>query len=291
MMTTDLALLGRLGDQVVAAAALSHTVLFAAFTLGMGLMSAVAPLASQAFGARNPRFVRRSVRVGLWAAVLAGVPLTALQFWGEDILLALGQSPELGRTGRTLSLGPELVSHPGLDLHGAAQLHECGEPARAGAVDHARGHSDQRRSRLRSDLWRVRRAAARRAGCGSGNDSGQRVHVRGRDLDRLHAPPVQEVPRPRPLLALRLAALPAAPCHRSADLGLLSAGIRSVCCCGALDGQHLYQRHCCTSDRAADSGRSSTWCRSASPWPPLCVWARPLAAATAEPRDAPVSRP
>lgn len=94
MMTTDLALLGRLGDQVVAAAALSHTVLFAAFTLGMGLMSAVAPLASQAFGARNPRFVRRAVRVGLWAAVLAGVPLTALQFWGEDILLLLGQSPE-----------------------------------------------------------------------------------------------------------------------------------------------------------------------------------------------------
>ena len=97
MMTTDLALLGRLGDQVVAAAALSHTVLFAAFTLGMGLMSAVAPLASQAFGARNPRFVRRSVRVGLWAAVLAGVPLTALQFWGEEILLALGPGAGVGR--------------------------------------------------------------------------------------------------------------------------------------------------------------------------------------------------
>jgi MATE family multidrug resistance protein len=94
MMTTYLALLGRLGDQVVAAAALSHTVLFAAFTLGMGLMSAVAPLASQAFGARNPRFVRRAVRVGLWAAVLTGIPLTALQFWGEEILLLLGQSPE-----------------------------------------------------------------------------------------------------------------------------------------------------------------------------------------------------
>ena len=48
MMTTDLALLGRLGDQVVAAAALAHTVLFVAFVLGMGLVSAVAPLAAQA---------------------------------------------------------------------------------------------------------------------------------------------------------------------------------------------------------------------------------------------------
>jgi MATE family multidrug resistance protein len=94
MMTTDLALLGRLGDHVVAAAALAHTVLFIAFTLGMGLVSAVAPLASQAFGARKPRFVRRSVRVGLWATVMLGVPLTALQFWGEDILIALGQAPQ-----------------------------------------------------------------------------------------------------------------------------------------------------------------------------------------------------
>jgi MATE family multidrug resistance protein len=94
MMTTDLALLGRLGDHVVAGAALAHTVLFAAYTLGMGLMAAVAPLASQAFGARKPRLVRRSVRVGLWAALLAGVPLTALQLWGDDILLALGQPPE-----------------------------------------------------------------------------------------------------------------------------------------------------------------------------------------------------
>ena len=94
MMTTDLALLGRLGDHVVAAAALAHTVLFVAFTLGMGLVSAVAPLASQAFGARKPRFVRRSVRVGLWATLMAGAPLTALQFWGEDILLALGQAPQ-----------------------------------------------------------------------------------------------------------------------------------------------------------------------------------------------------
>lgn len=94
MMTTDLALLGRLGDNAVAAAALAHTVLFTAFVLGMGIVSAVAPLAAQAFGARQPRMVRRALRVGLWASVMLGVPLTVMQLFGEDILLALGQSEE-----------------------------------------------------------------------------------------------------------------------------------------------------------------------------------------------------
>ncbi len=93
MMTTDLALLGRLGDSVVAASALAHTVLFAAFVIGMGIVSAVSPLASQAVGARQPRMVRRALRVGLWAATLLGVPLSLSQLYGEELLLALGQSP------------------------------------------------------------------------------------------------------------------------------------------------------------------------------------------------------
>src|SRR5262245_43477609 len=93
MMTTDLVLIGRLGDEALAAAALAHTVLFAAFSLGMGLVAAVAPLAAQAFGARRPRMVRRALRVGLWATVILGVPTTLLQFRGEDILVALGQNP------------------------------------------------------------------------------------------------------------------------------------------------------------------------------------------------------
>jgi MATE family, multidrug efflux pump len=95
MMTTDLALIGRLGDKPLAAAALAHIVLFVGFVLGMGLMSAVAPLAAQAFGARKPRMVRRALRVGLWAAVLLGVPLNIMQLWGEDILRLTGQAPDL----------------------------------------------------------------------------------------------------------------------------------------------------------------------------------------------------
>src|ERR1700754_2309046 len=82
MMTTDLLLIGRLGDEAVAAAALAHTVFFISFTFGMGLVSAVAPLAAQAFGARNPRSVRRALRVGLWAALVISLPMMVVPLFG-----------------------------------------------------------------------------------------------------------------------------------------------------------------------------------------------------------------
>lgn len=112
MMTTDLALVGRLGSQAVAAASLAQIVLFGLFMIGMGIVSAVAPLAAQAFGAREPRMVRRALRVGLWVATLLGIPLTAVQMQGEAILLALGQQPETSKlaghylTGLAFSLLP-----------------------------------------------------------------------------------------------------------------------------------------------------------------------------------------
>jgi MATE family multidrug resistance protein len=105
MMTTDLALIGRLGDQAVAAAALAHTVYFISFTCGMGLVSAVAPLAAQAFGARDPRGVRRALRVGLWAAVATSLPIMAFPLYGEQILLTLGQAPATARLAQEYLLG------------------------------------------------------------------------------------------------------------------------------------------------------------------------------------------
>jgi MATE family multidrug resistance protein len=92
MMTTDLAFIGRLGGEALAAAALAGTVYFMAFTVGMGLMSAVAPLAAQAYGAGNARQVRRALRSGLWAGLLIALPIMAFPLRGEQILLGLGQA-------------------------------------------------------------------------------------------------------------------------------------------------------------------------------------------------------
>lgn len=105
MMTTDLALVGRLGGDAIAAAALAHVILFTAFVFGMGLTSAVAPLAAQAFGAREPRMVRRSLRVGLWAATILGIPLSLGQLWGEELLLALGQEPKTAALAHDYLMG------------------------------------------------------------------------------------------------------------------------------------------------------------------------------------------
>jgi multidrug resistance protein, MATE family len=114
MMTTDLAFIGRLGDGAVAAAALAHTIFFVSFTVGMGLVSAVSPLAAQAHGARNPHRVRRSLRVGLWAAFLISLPVMALPFWGEKILLALGQSPAAAALAQQYLFGLVWSILPGL---------------------------------------------------------------------------------------------------------------------------------------------------------------------------------
>src|SRR3981081_998233 len=105
MMTTDIALIGRFGSEAVAAAALAHTVYFISFTFGMGLVSAVAPLAAQAFGARSPRGVRRALRVGLWASLAISLPIMAFPLYGEQILLTLGQAPATARLAQHYLFG------------------------------------------------------------------------------------------------------------------------------------------------------------------------------------------
>lgn len=101
MFTTDLMIIGRLGALELAAGALAHTILFAAFVVGMGLMSAVAPLTAQAVGAGDTQKIRRSLRVGLHAALFLAVPMVALQLGCRPVLNALGQDPAVSALAAT----------------------------------------------------------------------------------------------------------------------------------------------------------------------------------------------
>ncbi len=116
MMTTDLALIGRLGEEAVGAAALASTVYFISFTLGLGVVSAVSPLAAQAFGARDLHRVRRSLRVGLWAALFISLPMMIFPLYGEHILRMLGQAEAPSKLAQTYLLGLVWGATPALWL-------------------------------------------------------------------------------------------------------------------------------------------------------------------------------
>ncbi len=95
IMTTDVVMIGWLGEKFLAASSLGSTIFFMSFVGIMGIVMATAPLASQAFGAGRARQVRRVVRQGLWITLLLSVPGVILMHFAEDILLLLGQSAAL----------------------------------------------------------------------------------------------------------------------------------------------------------------------------------------------------
>ncbi len=96
LTTTDVIMIGRLGPDALAAGVLGANVFFAFIIFGIGLVSAVAPMVARVLGARrySVREVRRTVRQGLWSAIAIALPVWAILWFAEPILLALGQEPD-----------------------------------------------------------------------------------------------------------------------------------------------------------------------------------------------------
>ncbi len=223
MMTTDLAMIGRLGAEAVAAAALAHTVLFVSFTFGMGLVSAVAPLAAQAFGARNPHLIRRSLRVGLWAALMVSLPLMALRFWAEQILLMLGQTPTTAYLAQEYLAGLVWTILPALwfmAIRGFMSAINRPEPMLWITLAAIPANALLVYILLFGAFGLPPARPVRR---GAGDLHRQSRHVPGCRMVCHVSPAVPEVSRVRPFLAHRLAADVAADRHRRADLALLPA--------------------------------------------------------------------
>lgn len=105
MMTMDLAFIGRIGAEAVAAVALAGRLYLVSFTCGAGLLTAIVPLVAQAFAADNLAVVRRSLRMGLWAALLLSIPAMAFALRGEQVLLAIGQAPGVARLAQQYLFG------------------------------------------------------------------------------------------------------------------------------------------------------------------------------------------
>ena len=97
VMTTDVIMLGQLGKTALASAAIGSTVFYFAWLIGIGPVSALAPMIAQALGARGRALgeVRRIARMGLWAILLVSAPLMVFLLFAKPILMALHQDPVL----------------------------------------------------------------------------------------------------------------------------------------------------------------------------------------------------
>jgi len=74
----DAVMAGRLGAESLAAVAVGGSVWFVGFTICLGLMMAIAPIAARYYGAGEPEMIGRYTRQGLWLAVALGLTLFAL---------------------------------------------------------------------------------------------------------------------------------------------------------------------------------------------------------------------
>ena len=95
-------MLGWLGPKYLAAAALANALFIAAQLFGIGVVGAVAPMVAQALGARDVRSVRRTVRQGIWVALLFAVLLFPLIWNIGPIYRAARRRPRADADGRDL---------------------------------------------------------------------------------------------------------------------------------------------------------------------------------------------
>jgi MATE family multidrug resistance protein len=121
VMTTDVVMLGRLGKSALASAAIGNTVFYFAWLIGIGPISALAPMIAQALGARGNATgeVRRIARMGLWAIAILAAPLMTILLFARPILVALHQDPTLasaaGQFVAMLAIGlPFSLTYQGL---------------------------------------------------------------------------------------------------------------------------------------------------------------------------------
>jgi MATE family multidrug resistance protein len=94
---TDTIMLGRYSKTALAAAVLGNTVFFFSWIIGQGPTAAVSPLIAHVLGAHpNDRAnVRAITRMGFWSVAFVSLPLMTFLFFTKQVLLGLGQRPEL----------------------------------------------------------------------------------------------------------------------------------------------------------------------------------------------------
>jgi multidrug resistance protein, MATE family len=97
--STDVFLLARVSPDALAASALGSGIVIATLLIGIGIVTAAAPLMAAEIGrkAHSVRDVRRTVRQAFWAAVAVCVPLWAILWFTGPFLVWAGQPAQLAQ--------------------------------------------------------------------------------------------------------------------------------------------------------------------------------------------------
>jgi MATE family multidrug resistance protein len=97
LVTTDVIMVGALGEKPLAATSIGAVMFYIAWLSGYGPVMAVSPVVSHILGANPNDFAntRMAVRMGLWAVAIVSPPLIALLALSRPVLLALGQPEEV----------------------------------------------------------------------------------------------------------------------------------------------------------------------------------------------------
>ncbi len=91
MQFADAVMAGRLGASSLAAVAVGGSVWFLGFTVCLGLMMAISPIAARYFGAGQPEMIGRYTRQALWLAVVLSLTIfTCAQLFIEPVLGFVG---------------------------------------------------------------------------------------------------------------------------------------------------------------------------------------------------------
>jgi len=95
MQFADAVMAGRLGVQTLAAVAVGGSLWFFAFTIGLGLLMAISPIAARHFGAGNPQLIGRYTRQGIYLGAVLSIPvILAAQFLVQPLLVFIPIDPE-----------------------------------------------------------------------------------------------------------------------------------------------------------------------------------------------------
>ena len=78
MQFADAVMAGRLGAEALAAVAVGGSVWFLGFTVMLGLMMSISPIAARHFGAGNPSLIGQYTRQGLWLSAALGLTIFTL---------------------------------------------------------------------------------------------------------------------------------------------------------------------------------------------------------------------